>query len=201
MHEPSPSQTGLKRVLASDGMLGSLVAIASVLVAFAAYQSNQADSNQADLYTEGQRTLSLSNTEFLRANQNINQDYAVYDESVVHYDDPFLLDFFESNFSSELAASAGRPDGPFDDGYYEDMYADADALFDEADALFGQGRDANRSSGRYQMAGLVVAVGLALAAWASILKPTSGLRPVFVIMSLVVIAGGSVSLASTVFTG
>lgn len=197
MHEPSPSPSGLKRVLGADGMLGSLVAIASVLVAFAAYQSNQADSNQADLYTEGQRTLSLSNTEFLRANQNINQDYAVYDASVVHYDDPYLVDFFESNFSAELAASAARPDGPFDDRYYDDMYAEADALFDEADALFAEGRDANQQGGRYQMAGLVVAVGLALAAWASILRASSTLRPVFVLMSLVVVVGGSVSLAST----
>lgn len=182
-------------------MLGSLVAIASALVAFAAYQSNQADSNQADLYTEGQRNLALSNTEYLRANQDIIQDYAVYDESVVHYDDEYLVDFFEANFSNELIASTGRPGGPFDDEYYDDMYAESDALFDEADALFQEGRDENQRGGKFQMAGLIVAVGLALAAWASILKSSSALRPAFVLMSLVVIAGGSVSLATTYFGG
>ena len=201
MHETSPSQSGVRRVLASDGMLGSLVAIASVLVAFAAYQSNQAEGTQADLYTEGQRSLSLSNTEFLRANQSINQDYAVYDESVVHAHDPELLAFFVENYSAELGESFTDGRQPFDQAYYDAMYAEAVALFDEADALFAQGGDAARTGGKFQMAGLIVAVGLALAAWASILKSSSALRPAFVLMSLVVIVGGSVSLATTYFGG
>jgi hypothetical protein len=39
-------------------------------------------------------------------------------------------------------------------------------------------------------------VGLALAAWASILTAGSNLRPAFVVMSIVVLAGGLVVLAT-----
>jgi hypothetical protein len=192
----SRPRSSLSRFLASDLILGSLVAFASIMVAFAAYQSNLASSQQADAYVEGQMVLSLSNTEFLRANQDIMQDYTLFDGSVVHADDPELADYYEFNFSDELLASLDRPDGPFDDGYYNGMYAEADATFEEAMDLFEIGHTANQRSDQFQLAGLIFAVGLALAAWASILPAESNLRPAFVVMSIMVLAGGLVVLAT-----
>lgn len=186
----------LTRFLAADLILGSLVAFASIMVAFAAYQSNLASSQQADAYVEGQMVLSLSNTEFLRANQDIMQDYTLFDGSVVHANNPELADYYESSFTDELLASLDRPEGPFDDRYYEEMYAEADATFEEAMVLFETGHMANQRSDQFQLAGLIFAVGLALAAWASILKAESNLRPAFVVMSIVVLAGGLVVLAT-----
>jgi len=186
----------LTRFLASDLMLGSLVAFASIMVAFAAYQSNLAGSLQADAYVEGQMVLSLSNTEFLRANQDIMQDYTLFDGSVVHANNPELAEYYESSFTDELLASLDRPEGPFDDRYYDEMYAEADATFAEAMELFETGHTANQRSDQFQLAGLIFAVGLALAAWASILKAESNLRPAFVVMSIVVLAGGLVILAA-----
>jgi hypothetical protein len=192
----SRPRSSLFRFLASDLILGSLVAFASIMVAFAAYQSNLAGSQQADAYVEGQMILSLSNTEFLRANQDIMQDYTLFDGSVVHANDPELADYYEVNFSDELLASLDRPDGPFDDGYYNEMYAEADATFEEAMDLFEEGHAANQRSDQFQLAGLIFAVGLALAAWASILPAESNLRPAFVVMSIAVLGIGLLVLAS-----
>jgi hypothetical protein len=187
-----PKRNALSRFLASDLILGSLVAFASVMVAFAAYQSNLSSSQQADAYVEGQMVLSLSNTEFLRVNQEIMQDYTLYDGSIVYARDPELEAYYLDNFSDELMASMERPDGPFDDRYYEEMYADADETFAEAMDLFDIGHEANQRSDQFQLAGLIFAVGLALAAWASILREDNNLRPVFVVMSIVVLAAGLV---------
>jgi hypothetical protein len=192
---PTHPRHPLIRFLASDLILGSLVAFASVMVAFAAYQSNLASSLQADAYVEGQMVLSLSNTEFLRANQDIIQDYNMFDGSVVHANNPELAEYYEFGFSEPLLASLGRPDGPFDDHYYEEMYLEADATFEEAMGLFTEGHTANQRSDQFQLAGLIFAVGLALAAWASILRPESNLRPVFVVLSIVVLGGGLLVLA------
>jgi hypothetical protein len=192
---PSRPRSSLSRFLASDLILGSLVAFASIMVAFAAYQSNLAGSQQADAYVEGQMVLSLSNTEFLRANQDIMQDYTLFDGSVVHANDPELADYYEFNFSDELMASLDRPDGPFDDRYYDEMYAEADATFEEAMDLFEIGHTANQRSDQFQLAGLIFAVGLALAAWASILPAESNLRPAFVVMSIAVLGIGLLVLA------
>jgi hypothetical protein len=192
---PIQPRHALTRFLASDLILGSLVAFASIMVAFAAYQSNLASSLQADAYVEGQMVLSLSNTEFLRANQDIMQDYTSFDGSVVHANDSELADYYEFNFSDELLASLDRPDGPFDDGYYNEMYAEADATFQEAMDLFEEGHAANQRSDQFQLAGLIFAVGLALAAWASILRPENNLRPAFVVMSIAVLGIGLLVLA------
>lgn len=187
---PAVTRNPISRFLSSDLILGSLVAFATVMVAFAAYQSNLANSLQDDAYFEGQMVLSLSNTEFLRANLQIMQDYTAYDGWVVHYHDPELETYYRDVFSFELDASLDRAGGPFDDAYYDEMYAEADTTFEEAMALFDVGYWANRRSDQFQMAGLIFAVGLALAAWASLLRENNNLRPAFVVMSILVLAGG-----------
>jgi hypothetical protein len=194
--KPVRSRQTLIRFLATDLVLGSLVAFASIMVAFAAFQSNLASSQQADAYVEGQMVLSLSNTEFLRANQDIMQDYTLFDGSVVHTNNPELADYYEDNFSEELSASLDRPEGPFDDRYYDEMYAEADTTFEEAMDLFDIGHAANKRSDQFQLAGLIFAVGLALVAWASILQPERKLRPTFVVMSIFVLTVGIVVLVT-----
>ena len=183
-------KNSITRFLASNIILGSLVAFASVMVAFSAYQSNLASSAQADAYVDAQMVLSLSNTEFLRANLDITQDYTMYDGMVVHADNLELAEYYQYNFSPQLEASMERPDGPFDDPYYDEMFAEADLTFEEAMTLFDAGHTANQLSDAFQLAGLIFAVGLALVAWASILQENSSLRPVFVVLSILVLTAG-----------
>jgi hypothetical protein len=176
------------RFLGSELILGCLVASLSIMIAFSAYQSNLASSTQATATMEGQKTLSLSNTEYLRATaQEIIQDYTLYDGYIIHDDrDAEIADYYYGIFSDELLASLERPDGPFDDLYYDAVYADSDAQFSEAMDLFKLADEQSAKSDQFQLATLIFAVGLSLSAWAAILQAGSGLRPVFALLAFLV---------------
>lgn len=187
----SPKSNPVARLLGSDLVLGALVAILSVMTAWSAYQGTTAGSRQADANVQGQKMLSLSNTEFLRANQSIVQDYTMYDGYYVHQDsNQKLTDYYKENFSDELKASMERKGGPFDDAYYKAIYKDADESYDEAIAKFEEARVAGDKADRYQAVVLIFAVGLALAAWASIAQGANRLRPFFALISLMVLIFG-----------
>jgi hypothetical protein len=186
-------RTGLSGRLASEVMLGSLVAILSVLMSFVAYQGALSDSAEGDANVEGQKVLSLSNTEFLRANQDIIQDYTMFDGFYLNEGkDEDAAAYYAANFSDALTASMERPDGPFDDAYYDAIYADADSTFDEALSYFDEAQEAGDRANAYQLVVLIFAVGLALAAWASVINAASRLRPVFSALSLLILIIGLV---------
>jgi len=175
----------LLSILGSELLLGSLVAVLSLLTAVASFQGGLADSAESDNNVEGQKILSNSNTEFLRANQDIIQDYTMYDgwytNDGVNQENS---DYYKANFSDQLTASLDRPDGPFDDPYYEAVYTDADASYEEAMTKFDAAQKAGDKADKYQMDVMIFGVGLALAAWASLGKEESILRPIFGVLSI-----------------
>ena len=190
--------TRVWRFFGSELALGCLVASLSVMIAFSAYQSNLASSTQASAIMDGQRILSLSNAEYLRATaQEIIQDYNLYDGYFINSDrDPEIADYYSGIFSDELLASLERPDGPFDDIYYDAVYADSDAQFNEAMDLFQLADEQSAKSDQFQLAALIFAVGLSLAAWAAILQADSGLRPVFSLLASLVFVVALIALMS-----
>jgi hypothetical protein len=82
-----------------------------------------------------------------------------------------------------LQASFEREDA-FDDQYYVDMYAYSDELFDQAFEEFDKSSAASEQEAAYQLAMLIAAVGLAFAAYASLLDEKNRLRPLFALMSV-----------------
>lgn len=188
-------------IFRSDILLGTMVALMSVLTASAAYQGAIADSAESDANVEGQKVLSLSNTEFLRANQDIIQDYTMYDGYYINSDkDEDLTTYYKDSFSDNLLASMDRPDGPFDDQYYTEMYKDADDSYEEAMIKFDEAQAAGDKGDRDQLALMIFAVGLALSAWASIVQEDSRLRPVFAIISIVTAVFGLVIFLQVLLT-
>lgn len=178
-------QNKLFSILGSEILLGSLVAILSLLTAVASFQGGLADSAEADANVEGQKILSDSNTEFLRANQDIIQDYTMYDGWYINDGvNDENAEYYKLNFSDALVASSERTDGPFDDAYYEEVYADADSSYNEAMTKFDDAQKAGDKADKYQMDVMIFGVGLALAAWASLGKEESILRPVFGALSI-----------------
>ena len=169
----------------SEIVLGTMVALLSVLTAAAAYQGSISDSKESDANVEAQKILSLSNTEFLRANQDIIQDYTMYDGYYINFEkDADLTEYYKDSFSDSLITSMDRTDGPFDDQYYTEMYKDADESYEEAMNKFDEAQSAGDKADRYQLTLMIFAVGLALSAWASIVNEASKLRPAFAIISI-----------------
>lgn len=174
------------RVLSNEIVLGSLIAVLSVFTALASYQGSVADSKQNENEILGMQHLNDGNAEYLSANQFIVYDYTMYDGWYTTEDEEKAA-YYESSYSDELtAAIASNPDDPFNDAYYNAMYATAYEYWDESDAAFETAGEWDNRGDDLQLVMLFMALGLAFAAWASLLKEESNLRPLFALASIIV---------------
>lgn len=172
------------RFLASELMLGSLIAILSVFTAVASYQGSMSDSEQTANNVQGQQRLTDANAEYLTANQLIVYDYQLYDGWYTAEDED-KANYYQANFSEELQASLqNSPDDIFNDAYYEAMYANANVMFNEAEARFIRAEEWNKRGDALQLVMLIMALGLAFAAWASLLQAESKMRILFSAFSI-----------------
>ena len=184
--------------LGSNLTLGLLVTVMSIFTAVANYATYVVGGNASGYEAEGDRLLSNANTSYISASQFVIVDYTMYDNYYTNVDvNDDVADYYKSLFSNPLNASLDRT--PFDQQYFDEMYADADAQFDEAFAKFDLANAASEREAAYQLAMLVAAVGLAFAAYASLLDEANRLRRVFALMSLLmmVLSIGQFVLAAT----
>jgi hypothetical protein len=173
--------------LGANLMLGLLVTVLSVFTAAAHYATYVVGGKASDYQTEGDRLLADSNTDYINASQFIIVDYTMYDNYYVNRDvDDFHAKYYQSQFSTQLQASVDRDD-PFDDQYYDEMYVTADKKFNEAFTKFDLANAEGEREAGYQLAMLVAAVGLAFAAYASLLEEANRLRRIFALMSLIML--------------
>lgn len=170
--------------LSSEIILGTLVAILSVLAAVSGYQSSMADSDQTKYNVQGQQMLTDANAEYLSAGQLIVYDYNMYDGWYTAETDE-KAEYYESSYSEELQASiATNPEDPFSDAYYTAMQAEPQTMFDESDRLFDLAEKFNERGDALQLVLLISTMGLAFAAWASLLKENSFVRLTFAVFSI-----------------
>ena len=184
-------KNSILKIIGSEWVLGLLVAILSVLIALAAYQSAIFDSKEADFNVEGQKLLTDSNSAYLEANQFVIYDFTMYDGWYINSDvNDELAQYYHDSFSESLTASMEREEGPFDDQYYTEMYADAEAQYGEAITNFEDAQVAGDKADRLQLVVLILAVGLALAAYGSMISEESKLRTFFALFSIVSLVFG-----------
>ena len=178
------------RFLGNEIVLGSLIAILSVFTGVASYQGSIADSKQNENEVKGMQTLNDGNAEYLSANQFIVYDYTMYDGWYTA-DTADKEEYYQTSYSSELQESiAANPEDPFSEAYYDAMYVSANELWAESDAAFeAAGQWDNRGDG-LQLVVLVMALGLAFAAWASLLKEESNMRLLFAALSIIMLVWG-----------
>jgi hypothetical protein len=181
------------RFLGSEVFLGTLIALLSVFTAFASWQGSIADSKQNESEVLGMQNLTDGNAEYLTANQFIVYDYTMFDGWYTSNTDE-LAAYYEASYSPELQdAIAADPDNPFSDAYYDAMYAPAYEFWDATDAHFeAAGQWDNRGDG-LQLVMLIMALGLAFAAWASLLREESNLRPLFSLFALLALISGLIA--------
>jgi len=180
------------RFLGNEILLGTLIALLSVFTAVASYQGAMADSEQNKFEILGMQSLNDGNAEYLTANQEIIQDYTYFDNWYLNVDErPDIAEYYQSSFSQPLIdAMARNPDVVFDDQYYNEMYALPTELFDESDVNFELGSQWDERGDQLQLVMLLMALGLAFAAWAALLREESNLRLVFAALALITLAFG-----------
>lgn len=100
--------------------------------------------------------------------------------------DDFASEYYLQHFSPELQASIERGD-PFDDQYYQDMYIYSSELFDNAFTNFDLAGMLGERESTYQLAMMIAAIGLAFAAYASLLDEKNHLRSLFAVLSVIML--------------
>jgi hypothetical protein len=181
--------------LSNDVFLGTLIALLSVFTAIASYQGAMADSEQNKYEILGMQNLNDGNAEYLRTNQDITQDYNYFDNWYLNVDErPEIADYYQSNFSEQLQAAIERdPNTVWDEQYYTDMYADSDAYFTESSTNFDLGAQFDERGDQLQLVMLIMALGLALAAWGSLLPAEGTMRMMFSLFGLITLIAGLIT--------
>lgn len=185
----------MKKFFGNEIFLGTMIALLSVFTAFASYQGAMADSEQNKFEILGMQALNDGNAEYLTSNQDILQDYAYFDNWYLNVDErPDVAEYYEFNFSPALQAAIERdPENVWDDAYYEEMYAIPSQLFDESDANFEIGAQWDERGDQLQLVMLITALGLAFAAWASLMAAESNMRFLFSILGVIAFVSGVIA--------
>jgi len=172
--------------------LGTMIALLSVFTAAASYQGSMSDSEQNKYEILGMQQLNDGNAEYLRANQDITQDYNYFDNWYINVDErPDIGEYYQFSFSEALQAAIERdPDVVWDDQYYDEMYLDAIELWDESDTNFDLASQWDERGDQLQLVMLVMALGLAFAAWASLLGAESRMRLLFSLFGFIMLVIG-----------
>ena len=178
--------------LGNEIFLGTMIALLSVFTAVASYQGAMSDSEQNKYEILGMQQLNDGNAEYLRANQDITQDYNYFDNWYLNVDErPDIGEYYQTSFSEALQAAIERDlDTVWDEQYYEEMYADATDLWDQSDTNFDLASKYDEKGDNLQLVMMMMALGLAFAAWASLLGAESNMRLLFALFGLIMLAVG-----------
>jgi len=181
--------------LGNEIFLGTMIALLSVFTAVASFQGAMSDSEQNKYEILGMQQLNDGNAEYLRANQDITQDYNYFDNWYLNADErPDIAEYYEFNFSESLQAAIERdPDAVWDDQYYDDMYVDATDLWSESDTNFDLASQYDEKGDKLQLVMMIMALGLAFAAWASLLGAESRMRLLFALFALIMFTAGLIT--------
>lgn len=179
------------RFLGNEILLGTMIALLSVFTAVASWQGSVADGQQNEFEIQGMANLNDGNAEYLRANSDIAQDYNYFDNWYLNVDErPDIAEYYQESFSETLVAAMDRDQGVWDEQYYEEAYAEANAYFDDSDTAFEKAGEWNERGDALQLVLMIMALGLAFAAWASLLKEESNMRVVFALFAVITFIWG-----------
>jgi hypothetical protein len=187
-----------KEWLTSDLVLGTLVVVFTVTTALAAYLGSITDIKGDDLDLKSQNTLILGTTTFLQTSFELSEDLLSYQSYQLLIDrDPAAAALIFDSASSDLQDKMATKINPFDEAYREQIYKEAFGIFEEVAELQKQADAADEQSERYESAAFILAIGLAITAWASLYDARPKLRLTFTLIALPCLAVGVLILLST----
>ena len=185
------------RFLGNEILLGTLIAVLSVMTALSSYQGAMADSEQNKFEILGMKNLNDGNVLYLESNQIWIQDDGNFDNWYINqFDNPEVAAYYEGNFTEALFAAIernGADEYPIDDQYVDELYADANSYFDESETSFELGAQYDERGDFLQLVVMIMALGLAFAAWASLMKEESNMRLMFALFAILTLIMGIIT--------
>ena len=184
----------MKKFFSNEIFLGTMIAVLSVFTAYVSYLGAISDSKQNEYEIQGMKDLNDGNAEYLRANQDITQDYNYFDNWYLNVDErPEIAEYYQFNFSEALSSSfESDPDVVWTDEYYDAMYADAYVYWDNSDLNFEIASEFDERGDQLQLVMLIAALGLAFVAWASLLGADSNMRILFAVLGTIALIAGAI---------
>ena len=182
---PAALKAHVESGLESQLVLGALVALLTIATAYVAYRSTAAslDSSTLDFYATKQ--MQRASLLHLRGNAAYMIDVAAHDRySELQDQAPDRAQEILNQASPELLAGLERPGGPFDAAYDSARYGEAEAAFEEAQALYDQADEASVEAEQFALGSAILSIGLGATAWAALLQRHSLLRLVFAVLAI-----------------
>lgn len=159
--------------------LGILVTTLSILATLANYIGANYGSRGGSHTASARQYLADANREEGLAMQLVILDATTLDNvRVYNGKDDELFNYFYENLSPSLLDSMDRGT-PFDEQYYDEMYALSDELTAKADDEFALANIQYAKQSGLRVITLISAMGLSFAAYASLLDEENRLRAIF----------------------
>lgn len=170
--------------------LGILVTIYGIVATLVSYQSSQLNDDASNMTFVGIMELTKGNDAYSVADNSVTADFDAITQI-------FLLwerggsDAEEQIWRDTLSLDAQDAldrSGYLDDTYYEDIYIFANDLYDNAELAYQTAQDYLEVANDYDLVTLLLALGLAFTAWASLLENLKLVRFIFAGMSVLLLA-------------
>jgi hypothetical protein len=189
--EPSRQSLKSRATQSLGGILATLVTIYGVLIAIVIFSSSQAQGLYYDNVFISQSHLSDASELSLEAQLNAFHDLNVLEQMRAHElsgADPELIEYLYGHLSASAQASLIRS-GDLDGIYADEMYAAHLVERERAMRAFDLAAAWSERSGTYEVITTILAVGLAFAAWASLIEKAINVRWMFTIISTLILVG------------
>jgi hypothetical protein len=183
----APQGSRAKRAL--TGFLATIVTIYGILTAVVIFSASRAESLYYDNVFLSQSMLSDASELALAAHIEASHDLSVLQQMEVHEltgADPMINEQLYGYLSAEAQASVERSGG-IDDAYVEEKYFAHSVERDNAMRSFDLAVAWSERSSTYETLATILAVGLAFAAWASLMEQGGFIRLVFAVVSTLVL--------------
>ena len=134
--EQEKEQSRIGKFLRSEALIGSLVALLSILTALIGYRAAVVDNASNDHALNAQRTLSEANRESLLAGQTVMRDFLSYDNYFAASNNEATENYYAS-FSQALVENFedDSRESLFDDQYFDDLQTMETGLLDVGETL------------------------------------------------------------------
>ena len=189
LHGLSSQRIQSRNVRFFDAFLAALVTIYGILTAIIIFSASRAEELYYDNVFISQSQLSDASEIAIEAHIRLLHDRTVWEQMQIRElsgSDPEIMEFLFSQLSAEAQASLERSQGA-DETYLEELYSAHNVEREKAMKSFDLAAAWSRRAGVYQMLATVLAVGLAFAAWASLMEKTSRMRLVFAFAAALVL--------------
>lgn len=197
-----PEKSARRMRVTLNGLLAAMVSIYSILTAVVVFSGYEAEGLYYDNIFIAQAHLNDASELAIEAHLTALHDIDVWEQIEVHMildSNPEVIDFLYGELSGEAQASVDRSGG-LDETYGEEVFNNHMIERGMAMDAYDHAVAWSERASVYQILSMAMAVGLAFAAWASLMKENNLIRGFFIVVATLLLIGSLLSLGFQLVT-